>query len=271
MPRNNRKLAFPRAFSIMASERMGKVIDLLRVIASTKTQRVSAGDVTRRLLAKGMLVETCEYAQGYATGLPVDLTARMLADTHSMVAELAPDMLMVGRAEEDKAWSVLARMWPELSKKVDKINVQTSAGRTAHRRLQAGPPRTSQGRAKTVEQVRDEALADVQEGVKAPKVLPPPRTVAEAFEQARTQTEVDRLAISRGVPVGELLARTRSGEQARLPQADETSGATGWASDIGTRAKGREDAQATDSPEFSDAPPEQESYGQMLKRLRGEG
>jgi hypothetical protein len=264
MPRNNRPLSFPRAFSIMASLRTGKVIDLLRVIASTKQHRVSAGEVTRRLLAKGILLEACEYAHGYATGKPVDIAGGLLAG--------APELgeARVGRPEEEILWAVLARMWPELSQKIEKIDVQSKRGREAHRKLQAGPPLTGQGRAKTVEDIRSEALADVQAGVKAPAILPPPRTVEEAFAQARQQTEADRLAIARGVPVSELLARTRAGESARMPQTDETAGASGWASEQGKQPDRRTDIAA---PQFvepkPDAQPEAESYGAMLKRLRG--
>lgn len=254
MPRNHRKLAFPRAFSIMASLRAGKVVDLLRLIASTDTFRASAGEVTRRLLAKGMLVEACEYAWGHETGQRRDIVAELLTATPGI------GEARVGVAEEEVLWAVLARMWPEISKYVDALDTTTKEGRETFAMLRPpGPPLTKHGRAKTVDEIRSEALADVQSGVKAPKVLPPPATVAEAKQRARMETAADRLALSRGVPVAELLARTTGG--IGLPVADESAGTQGWASNEGKAPQTRERLEGEE--------PVQESYGQMLKRARG--
>lgn len=255
MPRNNRKLAFPHAFSIMTSLRMGKVIDLLRLIASSATFRPSVAEVTRRILAKGMLLEAVEYAWGYESGQRRDVVAELLTATPGL-----EKVAVAGVPEEDVLWAVLARMWPEASATVDALGMRDRADREVYSMLRPpGPPLTKHGRSRTVEEIREAALADVQAGVKAPKILPPPKTIAEAKQRARQQTEADRLAMAQGVPVAELLARTPGG--AGLPVADESAGAQGWASNEGKSPQVRE--------RLAGEAPKTESYGQALKRARG--
>lgn len=260
MPRNNRKLAFPRAFSIMTSLRTGKVIDLLRLIASSATFRPSVAEVTRRIIAKGMLLEAVEYAWGHESGQRRDVVAELLTATPGL-----EKVAVAGVPEEDVLWAVLARMWPEASAAVEPLDTSKPTHKLAYERLSPpGPPLTRRGRSKTVEEIRAAALADVQAGVKAPKILPPPKSIAEAKQRARQETEADRLAMAQGVPVAELLARTPGG--AGLPIADESAGAQGWASNEGKSPQVRERIQGR----VEEGGPTQESYGAQLKRLRGE-
>lgn len=265
MPRNNRKLSFPRTFSVMTSKRVGKVLDLLRLIASTETWRPSTAEITRRVLAKGLLVEACEHAWGYETGQRRDLAAEILSATPGL-----EKVAHAGVPEEDVLWAVLTRMWPESAQAVDELDMSKPTHKLAYDELAPpGPPLTAHGRSKTVEELRDEALADIQQGVKAPTILPPPRTVAEAKERARQETEADRLAMARGVDVSELLARTPGG--AGLPRIDESAGAQGWASDQGKSPQVRERRRGR-TEENGPVQPQQgpESYGAMLRRLRNE-
>jgi hypothetical protein len=231
MTRQTRALAFPRAFSIMVGELTGKVVDVLRVLASTKTYRASVADVTRRLLIKGMAVEAVEYALTYRAGRPVELTTGLLEDVHKAMGEEFGKSLPSGEPDV-LLQAVLSRMWPEVVTAMEKIDTRTEHGKNRHRKLLAGPPLTSTGRPPTSREIRDQALADVLANkVKAPR-LTPPRDVAEAREQARLQQAADRVAMSRGVSASTLLAQTEGGQAAGLPVPDESAAATGWAQEL---------------------------------------
>lgn len=258
-----RALAFPRAFSIMASIATGKVVDILRVIGSTKTYRASAADVTRKLLDKGMAVEAAEYALSYATGRPVELTTSLLADVHAAMGEEFVNGLP-GREPADILTAVLSRMWPEVVQACERVDVRTKVGSAKHRKLLAGPPLTAHGRAQTIAEIRAQALADVVSGqAEAPKLVPP-RTVQEAHAQARLENAADRVAMDRGVSATELLARTPGGRLAGIPVPDESAPVKGYAPDH-EAAKGPRTGPGT---RMGAGEAEMPSAGEMLAQIR---
>lgn len=212
MPRNRRKLAYPRAFSVMASNRTGQCIDALRVIDSDADYRASIGEATRRLLLKGMLLEAAELSYGYREGRPISLTESLIADVRANMG----DQPVTGDYEE-VLWAVLARMWPELTREIAAIeDPQTIEGKQEIASLLAGSPLTAQGRTLTAEEIRLQALREVAEGrVEAPKLVPP-RNVQEAKERARLERAADRLAMNRGVSLDQLLATTPAGQTAGI-------------------------------------------------------
>lgn len=261
-PRPARALAFPRAFSIMVGLLTGTVVDVLRVLASTRTYRASAGDITRRLILKGMAVEAAEYAFTYATGTPSELTTGLIQDVYRAMGKDFPGGLP-SNDPDAVLQAVLSRMWPEIVEAVGAIDVRTREGREIHAMILAGPPLTKGGRPPTAQEIRHKALEDVVSGqVEAPKLVPP-RTVQEAQEQARLQTAADRVAMNRGVSAATLLANTAAGKAAGMKAPDEAAGATGWTEEHEGRSGGGPGKKPVAEAEFL-------SPGQMLKQIRGE-
>lgn len=262
--RAKRALAYPRAFSIMVGLLTGKVVDVLRVLSSTKTYRASAGDVTRRLILKGMAVEAAEYATTYALGRPVDLTVDLI---DQVCTTMGKDFIagLPGHEPDEVLQAVLSRMWPDIVQACEKIDVRLKQGQVKHRRLLAGPPLLRSGRPETAQQIRARALADIVAGTAQEPEFLPPRTVQEAQQQARLQTGADRLAISRGVSPADLLAGTAGGKAAGMKATDETPAARGYTEDPddGRRGKAhsRHDADKAEQP----------SLGAMLKQARKGG
>lgn len=231
MTRTTRALAFPRAFSVMVGLLTGRVVDVLRVLGSTKTYRASVADTTRELILKGMAVTAAEHALGYATGRPCELTTGLLADVYEAMGEEF-EAGLAGREPDEVLQAVLSRMWPEIVAKMEKIDTRKPGGKAMHRRLVAGPPLTRQGRPETMKEIRTRALSDIVAGrAEAPRLMAP-RTVQEARERARLETAADRLAVDRGVPVAELLAETTGGRAAGMETVDETAAAGGWAQQL---------------------------------------
>jgi hypothetical protein len=257
MAKTTRALAFPRAFSIMVGLLTGKVVDVLRVLSSTKTYRASVADITRRLIEKGMAVEAAEYALAYATGKPVELTTGLLTDVRTAMGEEFIAGLPSHEADA-VLQGVLSRMWPEIVQAMETIDVRTKQGQIRHRRLLAGPPLTSQGRALTSQEIREQALADVVAGrVEAPKLVPP-RTVQEARQQARLQTAADRVAMNRGVSAETLLADTAAGRMAGMKVPDESAAKVGWTENPPPQTGNPRPAEEAETL----------SPGQMLKQIR---
>jgi hypothetical protein len=258
-PRRDRALAFPRAFSIMVGLLTGKVMDVLRVLASTETYRASAADVSRRLILKGMAVEAAEYAMTYRTGRPVELLTGLLDEAHRAMGQQSSHPLPHGDPDV-VLQAVLSRMWPEVVEAMQDIDTRTAAGREAHIKLLAGPPLTRLGRPMTAEEIRAQALEEVVAGTAEEPKLVPPRSVQEAQERARQHTAADRLAMNRGVSAETLLANTAIGRAAGLTAPDETAGAQGWS-----------DLKTGQGQGFHTSPEAQTlSAGQMLKKIRGE-
>lgn len=262
MPKANRALAFPYAFSVMVGTATKQVVTVLRVLASTKTYRASVADVTRRLIEKGMAVEAAEHALTYATGRPVELVTGLYADVRTAMADVFPEGLP-GTDADEILRAVLGRMWPEVVQAAEKIDATTPAGRKKLVKLLAPPPLTAQGRPQTAKEIRARALEDVIAGRADPKLVPP-RNVQEAQEQARLQSAADRVAMQRGVSARQLLADTPGGRMAGFAPADESAAARGWAPDHevttgGPRPYSRDGADEAEAP----------SVGEMLKQIRG--
>lgn len=258
--KTKRALAFPRAYSIMIGLVTGKVVDVLRVLASTKTYRASGADVTRDLILKGMAVEAAEHARTYRTGQPCDITTGLLAEVHTLMGKEFSTGLP-GREPDEVLQAVLSRMWPDIVQAMESIDVRTKPGQARHRKLLAGPPLTAAGRPPTAREIRAQALADIVSGqAEAPKILPP-RDVQEARAQARQQTRADHLAVERGVPVRDLLADTPGGRQAGMKPTDESAAALGYAKDA-------EKPNAGPHARAGAAEAEQPSLGAMLKQAR---
>lgn len=260
MAKTTRALAFPRTFSVMVGVLTGKVVDALRVLASTKTYRASVAEVTRRLILKGMAVEAAEYAMTYASGRPIELSTSLLEDVRTAMGKQFVGGLP-SRDPDVVLQAVLSQMWPEVTAAVERIDVRTTAGAARHRKLLAGPPLTKMGRPPTAREIRTQALADVVANRAEEPKLVPPRTVQEAREAARMQTAADRLAMDRGVSAETLLADTPGGRAAGMTPPDESSGATGW-SEPGVTKSG------TPWPDEQQA--ETLTPGQMLRRMRGD-
>lgn len=260
-PRNDRALAFPRAFSIMIGLLTGRVMDVLRVLASTETYRASAADISRRLILKGMAVEAAEYAMTYRAGRPVELLTGLLDDAHRAMGVKFGESLPNGDPDV-VLQAVLSRMWPEIVEAMEEIDVRTPIGRAEHMKLLAGPPLVHGGRPRTAQEIRTQALEEIVAGTTEEPKLVPPRTVQEAQERARQETAADRLAMTRGVSAQTLLAGTAGGRAAGLTAPDETAGAQEW-SDTETGHGGR-------SRPLPPGGPETLSAGQMLKKIRGE-
>lgn len=261
MARTKRPLAFPRAFSIMVGILTGHVVDVLRIIASTKTYRASAADVTRELISKGMAVVAAEHALSYAAGRPIELVTGLLGDVRTAMGEEFAAGLP-GNDPDVVLQAVLSRMWPELVQAMERIDTRTKAGAAKHRKLLAGPPLTRMGRPMTTKEIRAQALADiVGQRAEEPKLLPP-RTVQEAQRQARLQTAADRLAMSRGVPAEALLAETAGGRAAGMKAPDESAAAQGWSDDPRAARSNARRGEPTEA--------EPSSVGEMLRRARGE-
>lgn len=263
MPKNNRARTYPRAFSVMVTEKMGVVLDMLQVVDSSRDYRASQADITRRLMEKGMAVEALEQALGYATGEPKDITS-MLRDRamEAMSGELGDDKHF-GRTA-GLLWVVLCRMWPEVAARVEQLDVKNKpADRAAHQRLLAGPPLTAKGRVLTAEEIREQALADLAAGRVAPPRLVPPRTVQQAQERARLEQGADRIAMNQGVSADTLLALSPTGKLMGMEAPDESTGATGWRDNTD---RGRPRGQADPEAEIPPAPPV--STGEMLRKIR---
>lgn len=263
MPKNNRPRTYPRAFSVMVTEHMGTVLDMLQVVDSSRDYRASQADATRRLLEKGMAVEALEQALTYVAGERHDVVSGLLAQARSAMG----DELGEVRAGLDRAtgllWAVLCRMWPEVATEVEKLDVKNvREDRLTHQRLLAGPPLTAKGRPLTAGEIREQALADIAAGrVQAPEIVPP-RSVQEAREQARLHQAADRVAMNSGVSAETLLAMTPAGQEAGLTVPDETAGATGWTDNtVRGNQSGygkREGAEIVPTP----------SPGELLRRIR---
>lgn len=225
-PKRIRRLSYPRAYSVMISNRSGQAVDALRVIDSTETYRASMADVTRRLILKGMAVEAAELAMSFETGHPAELTTSLLKDVARC---LGKGRVRVPEELDEALWLVLTRMWPELTEAIEAIEKpNTTEGKNAISSLEAGAPLTAKGRTLTAEEIRAEAMRELVAGrVEAPKLLPP-RNVQEARARARLESAADRLAIDRGVPAEVLLAQTGDGRLAGLATPDESSGTQGW-------------------------------------------
>ena len=253
--RDRRDLAYPRAFSVMVGVLTGKVVDVLRVLSSTKTYRSSVADVTRRLILKGMVVEAAELALTHASGRPVELVTGLMEDVRVAMNE---EFRGLPSHDGDVVLhAVLSRMWPEVTQAVERIDAQTPSGRLKHAKLLAGPPMLKNGRPPTAQEIRTKALADVISGaVQEPRILPP-RNVQEARERARLETAADRVAMNRGVSAEALLASTAGGREAGLTERDESAGATGWAE----KGTGMSASLPKDEPQILSA-------GQMLKQIR---
>lgn len=229
MVQRDRKLSYPRSFSIMVSLRTGNCVDVLRVLDSSTTYRASVADATRRLILKGMLLEAAELAACYRTGKPTELTSSLRGEISAHIGVPA------STDHAETLWTVLSRMWPELTEAISSIeDTQSAAGKREIASLLGASPLTAHGRALTAEEVRLQALRELAEGkIEAPK-LAPPRTVQEAKAQARLLSAADRVAMDRGVPAEALLAQTEGGRLAELPGApDESAGAQGWTSEDG--------------------------------------
>lgn len=260
--KTKRALAFPRAYSIMIGLLTGKVVDVLRVLVSTKTYRASGADVTRDLILKGMAVTAVEHATTYALGRPVDLVTDLVDQVCvTMGKEFTAGL--PGHGPDEVLQAVLSRMWPDVVQAMERVDVRTKTGQAKHRKLLAGPPLTRMGRPQTSREIRAQALADIVSGqVEAPKFLPP-RDVQEARAQARQQTRADRLAVERGVPVRDLLAGTPGGREAGMTPGDESAAALGYTKDAEKPSGGPHTRAGA-------AEAEQPSLGEMLKQARGE-
>lgn len=263
MPKNNRARTYPRAFSVMVTEKMGTILDMLQVVDSSKDYRASQADITRRLMEKGMAVEALEHALGYATGEPKDIASMLRARATEVMGDELGDDKHFGRTV-GLLWAVLCRMWPEVAARVEQLDIKNKpADRAAHQRLLAGPPLTAKGRALTAEEIRGQALADLAAGrVAAPK-LTPPRTVQQAQERARLERGADRLAMSQGVSADTLLALSPTGKLMGMEAPDESTGATGWRD---TSERGRPRGAADPEAEIPPSPPV--TTGEMLRKIR---
>jgi hypothetical protein len=243
----------------MVGELTGKVVDVLRVLASTKTYRASVADTTRRLVLKGMAVEAAEYAQAYASGRPVELTTELL----DLVAQaMNAEFRALGSAEPDVVLHmVLSRMWPDVVQACDKLDVRKPLDAKKHRKILAGAPLTRMGRPPTAKEIREQALADVVAGRVEPPKLVPPRTVQEAEQQARLNIAADRVAMNQGVSAETLLAGTAGGRMAGMKAPEESAAALGWTPD----------AEVTGGRTGNPRPTEEAeplSVGEMLAQIR---
>lgn len=259
MARTKRPHAFPRAFSIMVGILTGHVVDVLRIIASTKTYRASTADVTRELISKGMAVTAAEHALSYAAGRPIELVTGLIGEVHTAMGEEFATGLP-GSDPDVVLQAVLSRMWPEVVQAMERVDTRTKAGAAKHRRLLAGPPLTRWGRPMTTKEIRAQALADIVEQRAEEPRLVPPRDVQEAQQQARLQTAADRLAMQRGVSAETLLAGTAGGRAAGMKAPDESAAAQGWSE--GPQATGGYLRHA--GPDEAEPP----SVGEMLKQAR---